>query len=548
MAYYRIKCPYCLKDVKSDDVLFPTQGNEETFDQGSASSPISARSEQTFGHNDGEEKPVFGRVNLDFAEDNPFQDGGEKNTVSREIKTEADSVEKYLTLEGFSRYFSEIEETRNAEIKMAPYYLQGGNDEQHDDAELDKGLLTSIEYRDLSGTRRTALERHCPHCGNRLNPLAGIMPTYIILLMGSSSSGKTVYLTSLYLLLGGLSEGSDELPCLGKLSLSNAEINEKFPIAKYAEDLREKGNLPEATTDLLTEPLPLKVTVQYGKRENGYENMIDCLLFLRDIPGEVLGTDNARMRGILSQVRNFDGFLLLLDPLTMEHARNFSLEAATEDAFESRRQQLEDLRKTIRTNIAAAMPGNARITAPTLVVLTKGDYFHRSSNNISIRRIAHNPAIGMQELQDIMGGRGIILDSRYIEEQNRGTKIIIDMLSGGMSSDIESTFTNTFFMIVSSLGIGVNDIFDAQTQSKRVDNINLLKPWRIKESCVLLLMSMGILPPFNSMEGPPHDKSESSNDRELRLSRNFEKLNEWGGQHCAGWKEQNPPQRGKKRP
>ena len=105
--------------------------------------------------------------------------------------------------------YKSLRELRNSHVieheEIHPIKISG---EYQNIEECRKDFVQSIDVKDLEidGTKMSGTIRkfYCPYCHNEIISMAGKLPMYLISIMGPSSAGKTVYLTVLHKLLGGI--------------------------------------------------------------------------------------------------------------------------------------------------------------------------------------------------------------------------------------------------------------------------------------------------------------------------------------------------------
>lgn len=186
--------------------------------------------------------------------------------------------------------YKSLRELRNSHVieheEIHPIKISG---EYQNIEECRKDFVQSIDVKDLEidGTKMSGTIRkfYCPYCHNEIISMAGKLPMYLISIMGPSSAGKTVYLTVLHKLLGGINYPLPQ----GHLSFDNfGEMSNEF--RKFALALNRTGTLPSTTTENRKDPYLLRVN--YIADDNSQEVNKQCLIGLIDMRGEMLHGDH----------------------------------------------------------------------------------------------------------------------------------------------------------------------------------------------------------------------------------------------------------------
>ena len=514
MAYYPLKCPRCLNVCTNETVLFPSpeRGVKVFGGKSVSASDIFLSSSTTVKESEFEESE------WDIEPDSPnsatllLAEQKEGHDSSPTAQTEGEPPEvlrakvEYYTFSQLKGYFVKglnrsacFEEAQYVKVDIPP---------ELEDPSCPGNLLTAVHFmrpepQTDQWSEYSVSERYCPCCHKNLTPNAGKMPTYVALLLGTSDAGKTVFLIALYYALARV-EGFC-LPYNATLLMSLLETRSDFSIAQWAENLFKHGNPPGTTVQLDSDPLALGLTLTLGQTQK------KCILYLRDIPGETLTGGESDLRSMLSQFPRFDGFLLLIDPLTF---------VASNDIFGSGKKrksgprQLADLSTSIQTNIISRVDGNV-INAPTLVFVTKGDMLldPAVTEKLARHRIyLSNPALTNRPVT-----QG---DKRYFDGIDAGTRQILSTLSPNVPAFVKGCFKNAKYFLVSAYGRNGNTV-----QADGRLNTNALKPWRVAQAVECFLMQLNMLPPYDQMDSCEPKPYEA----------NLQLINEWGSKNCVNW-------------
>lgn len=477
-----------------------------------------------------------------------------------------------VKLKYIKRFWDDIIMAKPIAVKVAPAYRKNNK----------TGDLEELFVKSSGSVQRSLIrKRYCPHCWNNskvetgfreitkslLHPNAGFVPTFIILLMGTSDAGKTVYLTMMYREM----RKSPSLSSNIKFSImheSTAAVDElnELSIASHLEELEKTGLLPPSTKAMQIIPPPLPFTVEVT---NGVKNS-QSLLYLRDIAGETLlniGSDE--IERLSAQFSEFDGFILLIDPKTFCDA-----EGLFRKEYENRTSKVEDgivyfnkLEEVMRVHMSKNRE-ESKIEAPAVVAITKGDLFRTLEHKERLRErgvLQNNSAIAK-----IDGKRRVLLGKRFYNDISRGTEIILEKLTGNQGFSILDFANrrfksitaegkpNVYYSLVSALeGVEIEDInkedIDKKYRSRIVGGANSFRnnvaPDKVRESFEILLMLLNIIPPFHEISLretlEPVKKglfSFGANKKEKdatlqRKENNVKIMNEWREKYVVDWEE-----------
>ncbi len=230
----------------------------------------------------------------------------------------------------------------------------------------------------------TSSERLCPHCHNVMPAEAGQLPCYVIMFLGDTNSGKTVYKIRLLNELdrGGLLNGSIRVGKFYSRSASGGEeassiraLWEKtFARARSGEDNEIHGATNRTYID------PLTVTLDRNRKSV-------ALLTLYDFPGESIRissadqTARAYMTQSKQRIEKTDGIMFLLDSTTLGLMENLPNEYRTRAKKTADGRELTETKEVwdphqvlshFVNNYLAADDG-AQIKPPTCFMFSKSD-------------------------------------------------------------------------------------------------------------------------------------------------------------------------------
>ncbi|MDR0469404.1 MAG: hypothetical protein LBH09_05470, partial [Peptococcaceae bacterium] len=197
MSYYPIKCPYCLENHTNetvrfrlrDAVLISTRAMKSSPTRGSLLEQEANSANQTFGEEVEEES---------WDADIDDTQSASNTSQSSAVKIDEDeyfTLDELKAFEGFDNVISVKGEYREVNACQALTMDNSGN--SYDGELLNAVIITRIEDRKV--VVRAMYDRYCDcEDGRKFTMSSGSIPSYVVLLMGSSASGKTVCLCSLY--------------------------------------------------------------------------------------------------------------------------------------------------------------------------------------------------------------------------------------------------------------------------------------------------------------------------------------------------------------
>jgi len=395
----------------------------------------------------------------------------------------------------------------------------------------------SITTRSDGYERVTEYRRRFCGCEKELQATAGKRASYVILMLGPSSSGKTMYLIALHKALD--EEGNYFLPPEGSGGRGIAKVvtsaissggTTDTSLRKMSDDLFDDGQLPNSTFAADNEPLVLDVSVNFkGDRSNR------ALLFLRDLPGEWLTNPDRteELYKLAGQFPKFDAFIMMIDPFTFKEKSVFRSDMATETVDKERQRFIRDLDEVLTSKVSAFIGGSGRIDKPTAVIVTKGDHFFNRDN---FQKLENKEVL--RSFPSFSSYQKESFDKVYFSEVDKDVNRILSNLSPNITKLLEKNFSNTFAGLVSALSKAPIEIEYKNDDVKRgfVKNPNIIKPWRVADPFIRLLMRLHIVPPFDEVDirtpdGERHEEALARNTRYLAA------VNAWGRTYCVGWSE-----------
>jgi len=537
MAYFPIKCPYCLQILSNKEVRFDlTRGRDVSKVEIVNTTTTRSVNLQSLAN----DEPAWTRSIDTFAGSGDWTSGNgnhvENNTVQKDISKDGQS-KGYQTYQNILNIFGEdnVVLKWNTDVRNNQPFLVDVPAEQRTDFAGD--LLTSLDIKSREGgfeITREYTERFC-QCGKELNVYAGVNPSYVILLLGPSNSGKTMFMVALYEVLltqfghtiPPKKAGAEKVADLGITVLSGDEgETEDTSLKAMTNKLFGEGILPGTTIALDNQPLTLRIHADYiNKKENA------ALLHIRDMPGEYL-TNTSRANELASIVRNFtkfDGFLMMIDPDTFKEGYIFRKAV---DGSSDKEKYIGMLHRVLTERILPVI-GGRRIEKPVAAVITKGDKFFDPDT----RETLHTKDVE-QSAMIFSPHQKETFDLSYYEEIDKGCKLILEKLSSNVTDMLNLSFSNVFYSLASSLHrdlqLDVSEVTIDDKKRRKVDNKNAISPWRVTDSFIRLLMQLSIIPPLDKVRIRPTDL-ETEEDCKARNKKYLDAVNGWGDTHCSGW-------------
>jgi hypothetical protein len=309
-------------------------------------------------------------------------------------------------------------------------------------------------------------KRLCPECHNELPINAGKVPSNIISFVGTTSVGKSIYMTSLIHTLQNTTAKNFNAACMPL----NSEISRKFK-DNYEDPVFERGEMLGSTRRELQEPFIFQLIFKD-------ESKFPLTLVFFDVPGEGM-LDQEFVEIFAPHIKNSAGILFLVDPLQFKKIRNKMLVTLdqTHSSVEMSETPLEprDVILTLHQNFIGHQ-NNAKTNIPTAVVLTKSDLLqsiagenddYLPSNSNVFNNYVHRNELNLTEFQNINGEIG-----RFIENIDQAFKDAIDV-----------SFTNTAYFAVSALG----------TNPVEKEITGVINPIRVDEPILWLLYELGYI-------------------------------------------------------
>ena len=546
MAYYPIKCPYCLLEMSNHDVRFNLRTGTvvRTRDVSEEDDVVEEVVVQESGFDDDEYNDYSGQLDdddddvPDYLKDSSDSKSSKRRDSSGSTRQSAQTSdtpsEGLYTYAALVRHFGEknVVPLLNAEIYAPPAFANR--------PEYREELLVGVEInvrRDGKEVTTVYRRRFC-ECEKELMAASGMKASYVILLLGPTSSGKTMYIIALHKALR--QDGGFLLPPRGAGAVGLAKLMvtvlsggraDDTSLKQMSDDLFDEGKLPLSTFNLDNEPLVLDVRVEFrtGRGTN-------ALLFLRDIPGEHMSNvDRTEMLDVIAgQFPKFDGFIMMIDPFTFQKRFVFQTDGNADTTGKEKQRFVENLDEVLTGKIGTYF-GGKKIDRPTAVIITKSDHLFNRSN---IMRLENEGV--KRSFPTLTTWQKVSFDRQYFSEIDNDVRRILSSLSPNVMKMLDMSFGNTFFALASALSKTPMDIEFRQTGSLGPGNYvttpNAINPWRVADAFIRMLMKLNIVPPFDECEirRPDLESQDALISRNMRY---VSMINMWGRTFCNAWSD-----------
>lgn len=311
----------------------------------------------------------------------------------------------------------------------------------------------------------TTKHRLCPACHNDLPVTAGKHPSNIVSIVGATSVGKSVYMTSLIHTLQHVTANNFDAACI---PLDN-EISKRFR-REYEIPLFENGRLLKSTeTTNRQEPFIFQFV---------FKDMDQAPLTLVffDVAGEGM-TDKDYIKLHAAHIKNSAGILFLVDPMQIRAIREKLIHQMGENP--GKIVGLADEPREVVISLFGdfiAHLENSKTEIPTAVVLTKSDLLNalkheegeyiRTNSNV-FHNVMHRGYLNLDEYENINGEI-----RRFLQ------KVDVPFVNA-----LDVYFKDTSYFAVSALG---SNPVDQQVSG-------IISPIRVDEPFIWLLYKLGYI-------------------------------------------------------
>lgn len=462
MGHYPIKCIHCEAILKNEEVLFDIKNTQNTVADVRRGTKADRYPRRDVNRGTVSQL-AWGMDDID--EDSQTQNSG--RPLPLEDKMTLADLRNYLKDKPSSKC-----EPQYVPVALTPDF------EGKEGTEPDEELLIEIQFKlTENGQTHRALRRYCPVCDEELPKQSGLMPTYNISLIGTSSSGKTVYLCALDRLL---SSAAGVLPYQSSLSSVSGNSSQE-EIHRHSLLLFDEGTLPPTTQNLLCDPLVFILTYRF----RGYKK--ECIFALTDMRGEDMlekEEGNLTLKGPL--LEKADGFLFFVSPLNMDSL--LARLPANVGKEERKSPGVHSKLSSVVSNALLRYFPNGSIDKPSVVMLSKCDILKNYQQEIGLPQ--NNAVIAKESTYRYTGS--------YFETQQNGVRSVLQRYDPSFASFLLTHFVAADYTSFSS--IGPIAAIDESGEAPKVEYPNRLQPIRIPDPIILLLIRLGFLPQFNGME------------------------------------------------
>ena len=476
MSYYKMVCPYCLNECDNESVLF--------YGKTSVKADLSGYfgNENKISENNSSEDNWF-----DANSSDAWLDGA--SDYSSEIDEDVKKLPDEFTLNECEKISAKVEPlwTKVETAKSDNTVLQGD-------------LLTGVSYVDPEdGQMKRATERICPHCHKTLPKKSGTMPTYMTTLIGHTSAGKTVYLTSFFRkVIMGESFSFGRGGSYGTLRFSSIKYGNNI-LADLAHSLCEDGILPQTTQDVFSEPIVFQVDYEYNTGKKAAKK--SCLMVFIDMKGE---SDEADMEKRLPIYLKADGYFFMGDTAAISSVARCA--GKTVDTRGNMRM-VELFEESIIPHM-----DNGKVNAPSVLMLTKADLLYKYRRELNFPR--SNAIVNPNIIRSY--------DKNYFGLVNNHVMQFLNAYARELEYFVRNNFDDCYVTFSSALGDVVQISDDG-----RISDPRLIRPVNIYEPLIYILMRIGFIPPFID-----YDFINTDNKYQKNL---FDEHEKWVDKNCIFW-------------
>lgn len=473
MSYYKMKCAYCARTLTNSDVVYKLATEELYHAQQRSKSNSTTDTDDSFD-------VMNGMDEMDTAMGVSGEDGGYVSGETLEEKYHAVPIYEKIKV---SRKHEEMEGTEKS-------FTYPG----------DLCLGYEVENITVNNTFYSHVElkkRRCRFCNKPLPRLSGKMPTFLIMMAGHSTAGKTTFLLGQRIMFGN---GGFNL--IGGVVYPEIQGNTEDGICHFEDEHEndfiedayqmylENGDLPGTTIET---PIPHCVKFSYrrnGNDINGHQistYQSECLVIFQDVMGEKFAVkhDDDR-RKMIEKAGLADAYLIAMDSsILMGETPGVSKDIASP--------------KILQT----AMDGTfteyeGRATKPSVVLLTKTDEILKHKLDLNLPGVDETTPVlnaGMS-----FNGENPAWKTRFLDKMDEGTIDLLEKLQknggGNWHQMLRKHFPAAKYMSVTVYGdhaevVKVKD--DNNNDDKIVKNA---EPRHTEAPILYLLMELGVLPPM----------------------------------------------------
>ena len=295
MSYYKMKCAYCARTLTNSDIVYKL-ATEELCNQIKGSSKSDSTTESNAPD-----------VMEGMSENTSIGDsGGDGDYISGEVlEKEKHAVPIY------------------EEVKISRKHKEMEGSEKSFTYPGDLCLGYEVENITVNNTFYSHVElkkRRCRFCNKPLPRLSGEMPTFLIMMAGHSTAGKTTFLLGQRIIFEG-----DNFNIIGGVVYPEIQGNTEDGVCHFESEHEndfiedayqmylENGNFP---AHIIETPIPHCVKFSYrrnGNDINGHQILTyqsECLVIFQDVMGELAARSHDEDR---RKVGLADAYLIAMD-------------------------------------------------------------------------------------------------------------------------------------------------------------------------------------------------------------------------------------------
>jgi hypothetical protein len=352
----------------------------------------------------------------------------------------------------------------------------------------------TVEDITINGTTyasATLKKRRCGYCHKLLPRLSGMMPTYLVMMAGHSTAGKTLFLLGQEMLL------YKKFPIFEGDVFTNVQINDgishfemgeaDFIDEKHTEYIKNK-TIPDTTTET---PLPHCVRFAYRRTGNDVNGekitsvQSECLVVFQDVMGE------------LATVRNDDRKMEMIEKAKLADAYLIAMDSSIlmgEIPGVNRSSEDPEILLREMSNTFGQYDGSE--SKPSVVALTKVDLILKHKDALNMPDIdLSNPALSTETkfCGDMPNWKKLFLDKMHNE-----TMALLERLPCGQTwyNMLDAPFPNAKYMAVSTYGYDTK-VEEVDMGGKTIKMIRNIQPLHVEAPMLYLLMEFGVLPPMH---------------------------------------------------
>ncbi len=315
--------------------------------------------------------------------------------------------------------------------------------------------------KDFKG--ETTVQRVCPRCHNPLPSTYGKYPTYFICVIGTSSAGKTVYLSQFLKYF----EDVNALHGLTSMPLSTAERDYVM-----RNPVRMGAALPGGTP-----PQNLEQPLFY----NIIKEKKNLTFVFYDIAGE-----NCLIQSSMQKYGKFlehsNGTIFIIDPKQIESLGIVDINAETDP--EKRQKLLEKRHEPLDAlqTMLTAFPGKNQIDVPIAVVISKSDMCEKQFGEDCIRLFQNDITPVYDSIKEAK--KHPLFNAKEYNEIAKFLDHFMEKQEPNLYNVVEDNYSHHSFFAFSAIGCGVD------SENKPIE---AAVPCRIQEPFFWLLKEMGVL-------------------------------------------------------